>query len=434
MSRRGANLSAMWTAGRLAARRALGRTTGARDLVLGQALGQQLDQMKGLAMKLGQIVSYMDVPLPAEVQAELARLQQGVHGRPLEELHTVVERSLGAPLDACFEQIEPEPVAAASIGQVHRALLRGREVAVKIQYPEIAATFGSDLATVGRLASLASLASSVDGQAIVHELADRLTEECDYEREARAQRRFADLFADDPHVRIPEVVTGCSGAQVLTTEWVDAQPLEAFARDASQAARLALARQLIAVSYRGLLVHGLIQADPHPGNFAVAASPAGDPVLVCFDFGCVRELDGGTVSALRAMARALLDDDRSAFRDACLALGVVGNPDRFDFDHHFETMRHLHRPFLEAPFRFTPEFVREAMDYNSTSSPNARWIAMPPAYVWVARLQWGLWSVLTRLGVEGDFRDLLLACLDAPIDLQRIDTAPTPGPRDEVHA
>ena len=123
----------------------MGLRAGERDLELGELLTGQLDQMKGLAMKVGQIVSYLDVPLPEAVQEQLARLQTGQRGMPAERVREVIEATLGRSVEACFEAFEWEPVAAASIGQVHRAVVRGRPVAVKVQYPEVARSFGDDL-------------------------------------------------------------------------------------------------------------------------------------------------------------------------------------------------------------------------------------------------------------------------------------------------
>ena len=236
--RKPSKLGVAWTAGRLAGRRLLGLRAGERDLELGEALTGQLDRMKGLAMKVGQIVSYLDVPLPEPVQEQLARLQTGVRGMPPEQVRQVVEAALGRPVEAAFETFDWQPVAAASIGQVHRATVSSggasqeqapaRSVAVKVQYPDIARSFGDDLRAAGRLSSLASLASAVDGRSLVEELRLRLEEECDYLREARAQAGFARAFADDRDVLVPAVLPERSAATVLTTAWVDGEGFAAL--------------------------------------------------------------------------------------------------------------------------------------------------------------------------------------------------------------
>jgi len=413
VGKRPGNLFVAWKAGRIASRRLFRREVGERDHALTESLVESLDEMKGLAMKVGQIVSYMDVPLPDELQQKLVRLQTGATGRPLAELEAVFERSLGAGPSALFDSIDEQPIAAASIGQVHRARVAGQQVAVKVQYPEIAQTFVDDLSLVHRLAGLASLASSVDGKAMVMELAARLQEECDYEREARFQQTFTRSFSGDPSVRIPPVLPERSGAQVLTTGWLGGASLEALAASGSDEQRRRAAETLIRFAYRSLLVHGVIQADPHPGNFAFPS----DGGVAFYDFGCVREIGDDLRDALRRMAEAMGEDDRDAAREAAIAMGVVGRPKRFDHDHFYQMMRHLHRPFLEPRFTFTKEFVQAAMEYNGPRNPNARHMALPPAYLWVARLQWGLWSVLARLQATGTFRGILHDALDeAPED------------------
>lgn len=422
-------LGVAWTAGRLAGRRLLGRAVGERDLELGELLTGQLDQMKGLAMKLGQIVSYLDVPLPEAVQDQLARLQTGQRGMAPPQVREVVEAALGAEVEALFEAFEWEPIAAASIGQVHRARVDGRAVAVKVQYPEVAHSFTDDLRAVGRIASLASLASAVDGRALVQELRSRLTEECDYVREARAQHAFARAFGGDAEVLVPQVLPHRCGATVLTSAWVDGDGFAALREAPTPARRDAIAATLVRFAYRSLLQLAAIQADPHPGNFVFPPARRGLPpgAVAFLDFGCVRTLPLPMVHALRGIALAVRDDDRPRFREAVQALGVVGQPKKFDYEHFFTVMEHLHRPLVSRRFTFEPAYVREGYALNGPRSPNARTMAMPPAYIWVARLQWGLWSILARLHASGSFRGLLDELLAGPITPLSLDAEPGSG-------
>ncbi|MCA9670703.1 MAG: AarF/ABC1/UbiB kinase family protein [Myxococcales bacterium] len=365
--------------------------------------------MKGMAMKLGQVISYMDVPLPDVVQGKLARLQTGEQAMDLETVQAVVERAFDAPPASLFERFDAQPIAAASIGQVHRARFAGREVAVKVQYPDVAQSFEDDLGTITRFASLASLASAVDGRAIVEELRARLREECDYLREARYQQAFAARFAGQPEIVVPEVIADRCAPTVLTTRWCDGARFEAFCSDATQPQRDAAAHTLVRFSYLSLLSLHTIQADPHPGNYLFEAR-----AIAFLDFGCVRVLPADFAAALRATIVALRRDDRAAFDEAITALGLVGNARRFDFAHAYAMMKHLYRPLLAPRFAFTREYLREGYQYNGPRSPNARTLSIPPAYVWVARLQWGLWALLARLGAEGRFAPVLDEALAAP--------------------
>lgn len=410
LMRRPSNLGAMWTAGRIAARRVLRRKEGAQDERLGEALSDQLDQMKGLAMKVGQIVSYMDVPLPSSVQEKLARLQRGMQGMPEAKTRAALAAALGADWASRFDAFEIEPFAAASIGQVHRASFEGQPIAFKLRYPEVADTMSSDLGTMRRIASLASLASAVNGQAIVDELAARLSEECDYEREARYQSLFRCAFADDPDIVIPDVHASLSTESTIATAWCDGSTLE-VACEAHEATRNRYARALVRFSYRSLFELGTIQADPHPGNFLFGD----DGRVTCLDFGCVRAFDPELVQALRAMLVALDHGDHPGFREAIVAIGMAPKPKRFDFEHAFRMMEHLNRPLLQPRFAFTPAFVREGMDYNGPTNPNARHMDLPAPYLWVVRLQWGLWSLLTRLRADVALRDIIDDLLTHPI-------------------
>lgn len=413
MAKRPSKLAVAWTAGRLAGRRLLRRSVGDADLELGDHLAAQLDEMKGLAMKMGQIVSYMEIPLPDAVQDRLARLQTGQRGMPADAVRQAIEASMGAALEQCFSTFELEPVAAASIGQVHRARVDDQPVAVKIQYPDVASSFDNDLRGVSRLASLASLASAVDGQAIARELGERLAEECDYLREAQMQAAFAAAFADDPTIAIPEVVTSHCRANLLTTRWVDGIDFARLRDEGSEELRNAIAQTLVRFSYRSLLVLGAIQADPHPGNFLF-----GDDERVTFlDFGCVRTFEPDFVLALRQLIVAVRDQSPAAARQAADALGLVGRPRKFDDAHFFAMVEHLHRPLLHDGFTFERSYMHEAVAFNGPTNPNARAMAIPPAYMWVSRLQWGLWAILTKLGVRGSFAAITEQLLEQPIAL-----------------
>ena len=323
--KRPSKLSAVWTAGRMASRRLLGRSVGTVDAHLAEQLVDQLDQMKGMAMKVGQVMSYMDVPLPKYMVERLARLQTGAVGMPAEQVRQVLEAGLGAPTEVLFDEFDPAPVAAASIGQVHKARFAGRPVAVKVQYPHVAASFDGDMRLLRRIGALVGVATAADGQAIVDEIAARAQEECDYAREARHQLAFRNAFAGEADVRIPDVIQERSCRTVLTSEWVD--------------------------------------------------------------------------------------------------LGMVGHSKRFDFEHHFRAMEYLYRPVLQPGFRFTDEYARESDRFNGLSNPNAFTLAIPPRFVWVLRLQLGLWAVLGKLKADADVTATHNALLEGPTEPLR----PTPS-------
>lgn len=396
-----------------AVRAGAGRVLGPSDEAdarFGEALVAELDQLKGMAMKVGQILSYMDGAIPDGTRQALARLQRGVEPLAFDVVRAVLEDELGAPLEARFERLDEVPVAAASIGQVHRGRVGEVEVAVKVQYPGVRDTFEADVAHLRRIAGVAGLATAVDAQAIVDDLRDRLVEECDYVAEARWQKAFARAFADFDDISIPDVIEGHSTGRVLTTTWVDGLPLEAFCDLGAPAARQRAGRALATVAWRGLFSLRTIHADPHPGNTLFHE----DGRITLLDFGSVRRFEGDFVDATGRMLQALLADDDRAFRRAVQDAGIVGRERGFDWSFHEAMERHAWGPYLEPPVRLDASWLREAARFGQPSNPNLRRMAAPPAWVWLQRLQFGLHAVLTRLGAGEGLPRVLRDALDGP--------------------
>lgn len=400
------------SAAHLAARRLMGRE-GEADGSIGEALAAELDHMKGMAMKVGQILSYFDGVLPEETHAALRVLQQGVTAMPPDRVVRVVRDALGAGPDTLFDTFDPRPVAPASIGQVHRAALDGRTVAVKVQYPGIADALATDLARVKSFSHLASLGTAVDGPAVVDELAERFGAECDYLAESRWQDTFRQAFRDDPQIRVPRVLAERTATTVLTTEWAEGRDFYTFASQASQETRNAAGEVLLRFAHRSFFILGTVNADPHPGNYLFPE----DGSVVFLDFGCVRRFDPDFIERERRLARVVLEGRRGDFRDAVLTTGMVADPRRFDFDIHWRMMRHHYAPYLVDDYAFSLDHIRRGMEFNKPSNPNLRRLVIAPEWIWLQRLQWGLHAVLARLGVRGSFGGLLREILDTPVRL-----------------
>ncbi|MCP4961193.1 MAG: AarF/ABC1/UbiB kinase family protein, partial [Actinomycetia bacterium] len=234
----------------------------ARDVV------DSLGQMKGALMKLGQMASYLDDGLPEPMRIALAELHSDAPPMSGDLALTEIERSLGRPLLTLFEHVHPEPIAAASIGQVHRATTRdGLDVAVKVQYPGIADAIAADLDNTKTLAGILGLVfPGLDSSTLVEELRDRILEELDYEHEALNQHAFAEYYAGHPHIWVPRVIDVLSSATVLTTEFVAGRPFEdVFELDQHQ--RDHYAEILYRFVFRSLNRQLAFNADPHPGNY-----------------------------------------------------------------------------------------------------------------------------------------------------------------------
>ena len=245
-----------------------------------EQLFKVLGELKGGAMKFGQALSVFESALPEEIagpyRATLTKLQEAAPAMPTGTVHGVLEERLGEGWQDLFEEFEDKPAAAASIGQVHRGVWHdGREVAVKVQYPGAGEALISDLTQLGRFARLLGpLIPGMDIKPLISELRDRVTEELDYGLEAQAQRVYADEFADDPDVLIPDVVH--QHDQVLVTEGMDGVPLAEVVAEGSPEERDRVGQLLTRFLVSGTARTGLVHADPHPGNVRLIPGGSGD--------------------------------------------------------------------------------------------------------------------------------------------------------------
>jgi predicted unusual protein kinase regulating ubiquinone biosynthesis (AarF/ABC1/UbiB family) len=370
----------------------------------------KMGHLKGLVMKAGQIASYMPGTLPPAAQEVLAELQAQSTPMAFHRIAEVLAAELGAPAAELFESFDEQPFAAASIGQVHRADHAGRAVAVKVQYPGIEDAIRSDLRMVGVILRLSSVGSPLDGKALTRELRERLVEECDYTREAANQRLFASLLQTIPGASVPAVIGERSSRRVLTTELAAGRRLAELDPDPDVRDR---AGQIIFRACFGLLFERCIfNADPHPGNYLVG--PTGDVTFL--DFGCVRRFDPQMIATWKGLARAILDGDRDGMAAGFRGLGFVGKERGFDWEYQWNAMRFLYTPYLEPGFRYAPEFVAKSFGVLMFDNPNRMKIAMPPEWLFLNRLQWGLNAVLAQLGATGPWREIVEELLAKPLD------------------
>lgn len=370
---------------------------GARELV------QQMGTLKGLVMKVGQMASYLPGALPDEAQAVLAQLQADSVAMSYDVVAEVVREQLGAAPESLFDDFETKPFAAASIGQVHLARMGSRRVAVKVQYPGIEAVLKSDLSTVGFLAKMSFLGLPIDGGALVDELRSRILEECDYTLEAKNQTELGALFAADPDVHVPKVITERSAGRVLTSEYVDAMRFSQFVEGGRRAAKDRAGEAIFRTCFTSLFQHGVYNGDPHPGNYLFHE----DGRVTFLDFGCVRRYEEKFIETWKVFARGVLDGDRQNFPRRFAALGMVGKERGFDYGHQWEVLRYLYTPFLQRDpfFTYSDEYVKKSYGLMIFENPNQRRTACPPEWLLLNRLQWGLNAVLAKLGATAPWPD-----------------------------
>jgi predicted unusual protein kinase regulating ubiquinone biosynthesis (AarF/ABC1/UbiB family) len=370
----------------------------------------QLGKLKGIAMKIGQMASYLPGSMPPAAQQVLAQLQDSTEPMAPSVVESLVREELGAPADQLFERFEPAPFAAASIGQVHRARHGGDEVAVKIQYPGIEEILRGDLRMASAMLALMSTGTAVDGRGLAEELTTRILDECDYRREASNTRVFRGLLQRDDRV-VPEVIEDRSSRRVLTTRLIDGQPFQRFAGSAPQQERDRAGVAIFDASSRYLFANALFNADPHPGNYLFL--PGGRVAFL--DFGCARSFEAAMIDRWKRFVLAVLDGDRKGFRDGFVAMGFAQERDRrFDWDAQWEATRFLYRPFLEPDFRFEPSYLSRSYDVLMFRNPNKMRLAMPTEWLFLNRLQWGLFAVLSGLHARGPWGELWREYAESP--------------------
>jgi predicted unusual protein kinase regulating ubiquinone biosynthesis (AarF/ABC1/UbiB family) len=400
--------------GRFAKLARLGASTGAslalsKDGKAAAALAADvLGELRGLAAKIGQMASCVDGMVPEghrdAYEKALGALQASALTSPPGAIRTLVEAELGAPVETLFDTFDDEPFASASIGQVHRATFEGRTVAVKVQHPGIDRAIRSDLDNASMIKSfvgtLAPRALEIDS--VFAEVRARFEEELDYEKEAASLGAFRAIHAGEPRIVIPAVVPERSKKRVLTTELVEGRKLEEI-RGLPEADRRAYAETLWRFVFKGLLVHKLFNADPHPGNYVFLP----DGRVAFLDFGCTQTIDIEHNRTARAMHRAALDGDERRFFEAVKAfLGTRGGPYE---EKVTGSVRTMFTPLFQDTFRITPGFVSGIIDGMRdlkmlALSKKSGFVPMKPGMVFLNRLQFGFYSVLARLDVEVSYR------------------------------
>ena len=376
-----------------------------------EQLFQVLGQLKGGAMKLGQALSVFEAALPEDVaapyRAALTKLQEAAPPLPAATVHAVLALELGARWRDSFQVFDDRPAAAASIGQVHKAVWHdGREVAVKIQYPGAGPALLSDLKQLGRLARLFSgLTPGLDVKPLVKELEERVAEELDYRLEAESQATFAAAYDGDDEILVPAVVAGTE--RVLVTEWMEGVPLSRTIAEGTPEERdrasLLLARFLLS----GPVLAGLLHADPHPGNFRLLP----DGRLGVIDFGAVNRLPDGAPEPIGRLARLALQGEADLVLAELRAEGFVKGSVDVDADELLAYVRPLLDPIATPTFRFSRAWLREQAlriaDPRSPAAQLGRQLNLPPSYLLIHRVTMGTIGVLCQLGGEADFRSEL---------------------------
>src|SRR5438874_4090566 len=373
-----------------------------------------LSRSKGVVMKVGQIVSFVDSSAVLEgptgeiYRAALASLQ--ADAEPMEPLlvAAVIESELGRPPEQLFAEFSPEPIAAASIGQVHTARLHdGTEVAVKVQYPGVADAIGADLANTELLFTFVKIAKgvvpqlrNVDVRAVADEVAERIGEELDYGTELANQMEFAEHYRGHPFARVPEVFPELSSDRVLTMEMVHGRRWNEIG-DVDQALRDRWGEAINRFFFGSIARFGMFNADPHPGNYLFHD----DGTVTFLDFGCVKRMTAAVQRGFFDFHAAAMDNDAVRLLEVWIEHGFARAESPPPADTVLTWCRQNFAAYVQPqPFTFTPEFVSQLLGQMASMDKDVmRHATVPRDFVFTNRIFVGLYSILGALRATADW-------------------------------
>ncbi len=377
------------------------------ELRTAEQVAESLGHMKGAMMKLGQMASYLDQGLPEPVREALAQLQSDAPPMASELVEEVLTGELGSPPSELFAEFDREPLASASIGQVHRAVTSGgTPVAVKVQYPGVDEAIEADLENTDMLfAMLGTLFPGMDPEPIVAELRERLTEELDYRVEAANQLLFAQAYRGHPYIHIPEVVPELSAKRVLTTELAEGARFSEVI-DWPDAERQLAAETLYRFAFGSIYRLAAFNGDPHPGNYLFREGGR----VTFLDFGLCRHFDATEVDVFEQMTEAMaVEHDIVRFRTVLESIGILPSDAGFDDEALRDYFGHFYEFVLRDEVReMTPEYssesVRRFFDISGPHAEIMKQANLPPSMVIIQRINLGLFALFGDLRARNNWR------------------------------
>ncbi len=383
-----------------------------RQLETAKQIVAVLGTMKGAAMKLGQVMSFLDVGLVAEehrdeFQRELSKLRDAAPTVSFKQMKRVIEEDLEEPIANVFASFEEEPIAAASIGQVYRATLKdgGRQVAVKVQYPGVAGAVRADLQNLDMIMRLLKrMTPGLNVKAITEEIRERIVEELDYELEAQNQRSLARIFAGHPFIVVPEVIGSLSRERVMVSEYVKGVGFEEL-KGRSQAERDRLGEIVFRFFLGCLYRHRQFSGDPHPGNFMLLD----DRRVAFLDFGLFKRMETEPVELELAAQRAVSEGDAAKLHELMASNGFLPDPERVDRDHllAFVTDAIWWYTTADEEVQLTPEIATQVMiessDPRSSHFREMRHQDIRPEHLFGRRMEMLTLAVLSQLRASANW-------------------------------
>jgi predicted unusual protein kinase regulating ubiquinone biosynthesis (AarF/ABC1/UbiB family) len=381
-----------------------------RHIEAAEQIVEALGTMKGAAMKVGQVLSFLDAGLVPEeyreeFQRKLGALRDAAPTVAFSQMRKVIESELGDRLSEVFQEFDEEPIAAASIGQVYRGvLLDGREVAVKVQYPGVAAAVRADMSNLGLILRVVKrIAPGLDPKAIGEEIRERIDEELDYELEAQNQRALARIFRGHPFIVIPDVVTSLSHERVMVSEFVSGTGFEAM-KALPQGERNRIGEMVFRFYFGCLYRHGQFSGDPHPGNSMLLH----DGRMAFLDFGLYKRMPPGTVDLEIQVARAITEGDADTIMRLGAEIGFFTRPEKVNPDRVMAQFRASTSWYtVDREVQLTPEYATQVMidmsDPRSEYFGDLRHENAPPDHIFGRRMEVLTLAVMSQLRATGNF-------------------------------
>jgi predicted unusual protein kinase regulating ubiquinone biosynthesis (AarF/ABC1/UbiB family) len=383
-----------------------------RQLQTAKQIVAALGTMKGAAMKLGQVMSFMDMGLVPEehreeFQRELAKLRDAAPTVSFKQMRKVIEDDLEEPIRKVFTDFQEEPIAAASIGQVYRARLRadGREVAIKVQYPGVAGAVRADMQNLDMIMRLLKrMTPGLDVKAVTAEIRERIIEELDYELEAQNQRSLARIYRGHPFIKVPEVISELSRERVLVSEFVVGVGFEEL-RGYPRAQRNRIGEIVFRFFLGCLYRHRQFSGDPHPGNFLLLA----DGRVAFLDFGLFKRMDADAVELELACQRAVTELDAPKLHRLLADSGFLPDPEKVDADHLLAFVEDAIWWYTTADeqVELTPDIATQVMiessDPRSSHFREMRHQDMRPEHLFGRRMEMLTLAVLAQLRASANW-------------------------------
>ena len=408
IGRLSAALSASWLGAKVrrlfAGRHGRERIDEAQRTAAAKRVAETMGSMKGAFMKLGQMMSFISESVPEEMRAQLRQLQSDAPPMEFVLVRDTVERELGRPLERAFARFDEVPLAAASIGQVHRAQLpTGEEVVVKVQYPGVAEAIRADLANAAMLQQmLKMLYPAQDPGPVIEELRARIFDEFDYTNELANLAEFGAIYDGHPFIVIPRAYPSHCTAKVLTLEFVEGRRFEEVLADPLEA-RSQYAEIIYRFVFGTIMRHQLFNGDPHPGNYLFQ-----DGRVVFLDFGCVKRFPPDMARTWSGLVASHFAEDREGFRAGLVALQFLPEDSPLDAERLYSYFQLFYEPFrFDRDFSFSRPYItstfRQVFAPGGEFTGMQKQLNMPGHFVFVNRIQWGVFSILGQLASHANY-------------------------------